>query len=254
MNCPDTKNCVPVGSSSNNSSSEESRPDSATVQAFPDGTVSRLLEQNQDFCRVLNQQIHDLKNLLWPVTLLAHTADSASDSTQLLNLMGRIECDVDEVLKVTVRMSELLKNHSRNFAPEVVADSLPARRIPCGPATRLRILCVDDDPSVRGLLRQMLTFLGHSVMISSSGSDALQAFASNKFDVVLTEQHLMNVKGHNIADEIRAIRSVPIIWLMQSDDKTSEMIAQLADSLDGFLIKPLSLPVLRETLDRIATQ
>jgi CheY-like chemotaxis protein len=63
----------------------------------------------------------------------------------------------------------------------------------------LRILLVDDDPSVRELTTEMLAFLGHHVTAVASGPEALACVRSGAgFDVVVTDQSMPEIPGDEL--------------------------------------------------------
>src|SRR5436189_6277296 len=67
-----------------------------------------------------------------------------------------------------------------------------------------RILVVDDEPFVCDAVKMMLTFDGHIVETASNGKDALEMFAKGKFDLVITDFAMPNMKGDELAATIKA--------------------------------------------------
>jgi signal transduction histidine kinase len=51
----------------------------------------------------------------------------------------------------------------------------------------LSIVVIDDEPSVRETLAEMLEMMGHRVLLAESGSNALQLLAANNCDLVFTD-------------------------------------------------------------------
>src|SRR5438034_202955 len=67
-----------------------------------------------------------------------------------------------------------------------------------------RILVVDDEPFVCDAVKMMLTFDGHVVETASNGKEALAMFEVGKFDLVITDFAMPNMKGDELAATIKA--------------------------------------------------
>ncbi|HEY0430192.1 MAG TPA: response regulator, partial [Pyrinomonadaceae bacterium] len=67
----------------------------------------------------------------------------------------------------------------------------------------LSILVIDDEPSVRETLAEMLEIMGHRVLLAESGSNALQLLAANACDLVFTDLAMPEMDGWETAREIR---------------------------------------------------
>jgi len=75
--------------------------------------------------------------------------------------------------------------------------AVPSRR----PA---RVLVVDNEPQVRSVLSEILERAGYGVTTAAGGAEALEAFAPDRFDVVLTNIGMDNMNGWQLAERIRA--------------------------------------------------
>jgi CheY-like chemotaxis protein len=115
------------------------------------------------------------------------------------------------------------------------------------PTPALRILVVDDESSVLEAIRMSLEFYGHSVTSCTSGSQALEAFKSSRFDVVVTDYAMPDLNGDELAAMIKAISpQCPII-----------MVTAHAEMLDRKRLAPiarvLSKPFLPQVLNEAIT-
>ena len=90
---------------------------------------------------------------------------------------------------------ELPTAEVKSESPEIVAETL---EIPS-----LSILVVDDEPSVRETLAEMLEALGHRVFLADSGNKALQMLAGNNCDLVFTDLAMPEMDGWETSREIR---------------------------------------------------
>lgn len=71
-------------------------------------------------------------------------------------------------------------------------------------ASRSRILIVDDQPQIRCALRTALVAKGYEVNDASGGDEAFEKLREEKYDVILLEINLPNMKGTD-ADKVAAL-------------------------------------------------
>ena len=67
----------------------------------------------------------------------------------------------------------------------------------------LSILVIDDEPSVRETLAEMLEIMGHRVLLAESGQNALQTLAGNDCDLVFTDLAMPEMDGWETSREAR---------------------------------------------------
>ena len=67
-----------------------------------------------------------------------------------------------------------------------------------------RILCVDDDESVRSLLRHLLTEKGHSVCVAHDGAQAIAHANVVQFDAIITGHQMPQMIGLELVRQLRA--------------------------------------------------
>lgn len=67
-----------------------------------------------------------------------------------------------------------------------------------------RVLVVDDEASVRGVLAEMLIGEGHHVSVASNGEEALRILDSQEIDIVLTDLSMPKTDGVTLAAEIKS--------------------------------------------------
>jgi nitrogen-specific signal transduction histidine kinase/ActR/RegA family two-component response regulator len=120
----------------------------------------------------------------------------------------------------------------------------------------LRILCIDDEPLLRELLKEILESDGHKVAVADGGQAGIEAFRSARdtevpFHVVITDLGMPYVDGRQVATTLkREAPGTPVIMLtgwgtmMKAD---GDVPAQV----DAVLSKPPRMNELRETLFRV---
>jgi two-component system response regulator RegX3 len=108
----------------------------------------------------------------------------------------------------------------------------------------VRLLIVEDDPSIALSLREGLERHGFDVDHTSSGREAVELAAA--FDLVLLDLGLPDLDGKEVCREIRARSSVPIIVLTARGDEIDRVLLLEMGADD--LVKPFGF---RELVARI---
>lgn len=121
------------------------------------------------------------------------------------------------------------------------------------PAGSLRVLCAEDNPFARAVLRTILTELGHRVDFAGTGEAAVAAAAQGQHDLVLMDVTLPGIDGLAAARAIRALGNVrlPIIGV-SGRAEPRDIEAARAAGMDAFLAKPVSPAVLAQTLAELS--
>jgi two-component system, cell cycle sensor histidine kinase and response regulator CckA len=108
--------------------------------------------------------------------------------------------------------------------PAITAESI---RVPAFlPAIEpLKILAVEDEPEVLDVLRAMLMHAGHAVVTAVSGREALNLFAADAVDLVVTDLGMPGMTGLTLATELKRRRQIPVIlltgWAEELDEAAS---------------------------------
>jgi DNA-binding response OmpR family regulator len=74
-----------------------------------------------------------------------------------------------------------------------------------------KILCVDDDPGVITLKREILERAGYEVITCNSAEDAIRELSRTTFDAVVTDWRLGQERGRAIVEAAKANSSVPVV-------------------------------------------
>jgi len=123
----------------------------------------------------------------------------------------------------------------------------PAPASPADPSRPRRVLLVDDDGSVRELMRMLLCSLGADPVAAPDGPGAIAALAAeSRFDLVLLDQELPGLKGLAVARRMREIDPDLPIVLMSGDPAPEAEQAWAEGLIQGVLTKPILLPTLRQ--------
>lgn len=109
---------------------------------------------------------------------------------------------------------------------------------------------VDDDESVASTLRRVLALEGHAVEFVSGGSEALAALGQSKFDLIITDYEMPNMKGDQLAAEIKArIPTQSVVVLTAYEEKVRSL--QPPVKADLVLGKPFDLREFRRAINQL---
>lgn len=93
----------------------------------------------------------------------------------------------------------------------------------------LRVLIIDDDPSVRELLRDVVQFLGHEVEMAADGYEGLALFDPERHDVVVTDLQMPGLTGWDVIDRLRMLHGdVRVVIVTASATSATVERARLA--------------------------
>jgi two-component system sensor histidine kinase/response regulator len=136
--------------------------------------------------------------------------------------------------------------------PPAAEVTLPA----AGPAAQraLHVLLAEDNPVNQKLAVLLLEKQGHSVVATSTGAAALEAYSQEAFDLILMDVQMPEMNGHEATRAIRLRekgtgRRVPIVALTAHAVKGDRELCLAAD-MDDYLSKPIRFKELREVLAR----
>ncbi len=100
-----------------------------------------------------------------------------------------------------------------------------------------QVLTVEDDDSIRTVVKLALEDEGWGVLEAGNGEDALELFRDEGADVVLIDIMLPGMNGFEVCRSIRRTTDVPIIMVTARSD-THDVVAGLEAGADDYLTKP----------------
>lgn len=116
--------------------------------------------------------------------------------------------------------------------------------------TQAKILIVDDDESITGLLREVLETEGFVTHECFSGKEALGALADEDFDLVLLDIMMPGMNGFETCQRIRESSDIPIVFLTAKNDE-SDTVLGFSLGADDYIVKPFKP---RELVARVRTR
>jgi two-component system response regulator AtoC len=109
-----------------------------------------------------------------------------------------------------------------------------------------KILVIEDDKITRRLIKEILSRTGYDVIEAEDGAKGLEAFKSEKPDLVITDYQMPVMNGLRVLSEVRSGNpNVPVIMLTGFGDIALTIKSIQIGAFD-FLEKPINAPQLKE--------
>jgi two-component system, OmpR family, response regulator len=112
----------------------------------------------------------------------------------------------------------------------------------------VRILIVEDEPQMAGLLAHGLEEELYEVRVAKDGKAALDLSTSNEFDVILLDVMLPKIGGLEVARLLRQREQSTPLLMLTARDALGDIVKGLDAGADDYLTKPFSF---QELLARI---
>jgi PAS domain S-box-containing protein len=129
----------------------------------------------------------------------------------------------------------------------------PAQAPGTGPA--LGILLVDDDEFIRMSMEQVLSTMGHAVLLAASGEEALGLLeGGQRPDLVMLDMNMPGLGGAGTLPRLRGILpSVPVLIVTGKADQAAQELADRHERV-ALLPKPFTAEEIRTQLKRLTTE
>lgn len=100
-----------------------------------------------------------------------------------------------------------------------------------------KILVVDDDAALAGMLTEFLTVEGFETAAAFNGADGIRAAHDASVDAVILDVMMPDISGLEVLQQIRAVSAVPVIMLTAkgADD---DRVVGLETGADDYIAKP----------------
>ncbi|MCP4407871.1 MAG: response regulator [Gammaproteobacteria bacterium] len=118
----------------------------------------------------------------------------------------------------------------------------------------MNILVVDDFPTMRRIIRNLLGELGFSnIEEADDGATALPMLKTGKFDYLITDWNMPKMPGIDLLKAVRAdssnISKMPIL-LVTAEAKREQIVEAAQAGVNGYIIKPFTAGTLKEKLEK----
>jgi DNA-binding response OmpR family regulator len=101
------------------------------------------------------------------------------------------------------------------------------------------VMVVDDEASIRDIVRRYLEADGYKVADAADGPEALRRFGARPADVVILDVMMPGMDGLEVLRQLRAVSDVYVIMLTAKAEEVDRLVG-LAVGADDYITKPFS--------------
>lgn len=118
----------------------------------------------------------------------------------------------------------------------------------------MKILIVDDFPTMRRIIKNLLKDLGfENVDEAEDGAMGLEKLRDGNFELVISDWNMPNMDGLALLQNIRAdsnLAKLPVL-MITAEAKKDNIVAAAQAGANGYVVKPFTAATLEEKLDKI---
>lgn len=103
----------------------------------------------------------------------------------------------------------------------------------------MRVLIVDDEEMIRGVLKEYVEFEGGTAYEASDGMQAVKMCRDNEFDIIIMDVMMPRLDGFSAVKEIKKIKNIPVIMLSARGEEYDKLFG-FEIGVDDYVTKPFS--------------
>jgi two-component system OmpR family response regulator len=104
----------------------------------------------------------------------------------------------------------------------------------------MRVLVVEDEVKMAGLLKRALEEEGYAVDVAARGEDALWLGTENPYDAIVLDLMLPDLDGFEVSRKLREAGRWSPVLMLTARDAVADRVAGLDAGADDYLTKPFS--------------
>ncbi len=103
----------------------------------------------------------------------------------------------------------------------------------------MKLLIVDDEEMIRGVLKEYVEFEGGVAYEAADGMQAVKLCKENDFDIILMDVMMPRLDGFSAVKEIKKIKNIPVIMLSARGEEYDKLFG-FEIGVDDYVTKPFS--------------
>ena len=101
----------------------------------------------------------------------------------------------------------------------------------------IRVLVVDDEPTILQLMEKLLTTMGLEVVANNSSLEALKKI-NEKFDMIITDKNMPSISGFDLINHAKQTNP-GVVSILITAYSTEESVKEARDTgVDEYILKP----------------
>lgn len=121
-------------------------------------------------------------------------------------------------------------------------------------ASSISVLIVDDQQSMRGICKYILTQLGFKeIMEAKSGRDALGKIEKTNFDLIISDWNMDDIDGLTLLKVLRKHpRTAKLPFIMATGRSDKEQVKEaIASGVNNYIIKPFDAGTMKKRIEAV---
>jgi len=118
----------------------------------------------------------------------------------------------------------------------------------------MKILLVEDEPTVARFIQKGLLDLGHDIEHASDGKEGLKLALSGLFDVIILDRMLPQMDGLDVLEEYRRASIGTPTLILSAKNKVDDKVKGLRAGADDYLTKPFAFEELLARIEVLAAR
>lgn len=120
--------------------------------------------------------------------------------------------------------------------------------------SKMKILVVDDFPTMRRIVKNILKQLGfENIEEAEDGAQAYSKLKSGGFGFVISDWNMPNMDGLSFLKAVRSdpeLKNTPFLMVTAEAEK-NKVIEAIKSGVSNYIVKPFTAEILKEKMDRI---
>lgn len=118
-----------------------------------------------------------------------------------------------------------------------------------------KVLVIDDEEAIVGLLELWLDFAGYEVYSATSGQAGLAQVSEHSPDLVISDVLMPSMDGYEFCRRMKGLSRAPVIMLtgLGKVDEEEQKAKRLNLDVAAFISKPLSMSEFMQTVEEVLT-
>ena len=102
-----------------------------------------------------------------------------------------------------------------------------------------KILIIEDEPDIAGMLEYLLRDEGYNVTVAYTGEEGLKLVKQENYHLIVMDLSLPGIDGLTVCNRIKQSSTIPII-ILSARDRDSDVISGLEIGAEDYITKPFN--------------